>query len=71
MIIGLKLHHYLQTDMKYKTCPKCKVEKSFNDYYRRQDAGHKQQTYCISCMKEYNKKKHQKLKKLKGNAWWL
>lgn len=71
MTTGLKLDLCLQIDMKFKRCPRCKVEKSLDDYYRRQDAGYRKQTYCIVCMKEYNKKKYQKDKKRKGGAWWL
>ena len=58
-------------NMEYKKCPRCKIEKSLDDYYRRQDAGYKKQTYCITCMKDYNKDKYQKDKKRKGDAWWL
>jgi len=46
--------------MESKKCPRCKIEKSLDDYYRRQDVGHRRQTYCSPCMKDYNKKKYQK-----------
>jgi hypothetical protein len=67
----LKSGHYLVANMEYKRCPRCKVEKSLDDYYRRQDATHKRQTYCSPCMREYNKQKYKKFKKRKGDAWWL
>tara|TARA_R110000823_G_scaffold187859_1_gene319999 strand:+ start:107 stop:277 length:171 start_codon:yes stop_codon:yes gene_type:complete len=56
--------------MKSKICPKCKSEKDFSEFYSMSGSKSKQ-TYCIQCMKDYNKKKHQKQLKKKGSAWWI
>lgn len=55
--------------MTFKICPRCKKEKSKDEYYRRQDASYLKQTYCIDCMKSYNKERYAKYKKRK-NAWF-
>ena len=53
-----------------KVCPKCKIEKSLDSYYKRKEAGYKNQTYCKDCMKAYNKERWKKYKS-KTSGWWI
>ena len=60
---------YLERNMASKKCPRCKEEKSEEEYYRRSDGINKHQSYCTPCMKAYNKERWAKYKKRGKEIW--
>tara|TARA_Y100001963_G_C6608772_1_gene366046 strand:+ start:152 stop:322 length:171 start_codon:yes stop_codon:yes gene_type:complete len=56
--------------MSSKKCPRCKEEKTLDEFYRRKDGISKNQSYCTPCMKQYNKEKWKKQKE-KKKGWWF
>tara|TARA_R110002012_G_scaffold36532_11_gene103076 strand:- start:1422 stop:1592 length:171 start_codon:yes stop_codon:yes gene_type:complete len=54
--------------LEVKKCPKCKEEKTLQEYYRRTDS-RKNQTYCKPCMRNYNIERNKIIKQRK-KGWW-
>ena len=53
-----------------KKCPRCKEEKTLDEFYRRTDGISKNQSYCSPCMKSYYKERWEKYKK-RGKGGWF
>tara|TARA_Y100001973_G_C5200866_1_gene337526 strand:+ start:2910 stop:3194 length:285 start_codon:yes stop_codon:yes gene_type:complete len=65
--IGLRLDLYLQTDMKFNKCPRCKKEVPESQYSKNQ---FKTNSYCKPCMSSYNKERNKiRKQRLKGFQW--
>ena len=56
--------------MAFKKCPRCKENKTFEEFYKRADGISKNQTYCKVCMKQYNKERWAKYKERGKNSWF-